>query len=89
MMGLFKRTKPKDVNTERLQILLDMFEYPHLLELCTDVIKKSPEMLVNERLERIEYLEFIWAQYRKGTVTFPQVMDFAVERGIVPKDFFD
>ncbi|MDE1828949.1 MAG: hypothetical protein KGI25_01370 [Thaumarchaeota archaeon] len=88
-MGLFGKSKQKDENADKMQILFDRFEYPHLEKLCTDVIKKSPQMTVDERMERTEYVEFIWEQYRKGAVSFQQVMDFAVEQGIVPKEFFD
>lgn len=88
-MGLFGRSKQKDENLEKLKILFDRFEYPHLEKLCTDVIKKSPQMLQNERMERTEYLEFIWEQYKKGTLSFQQVSDFAVAQGIVKKEFFD
>lgn len=88
-MGLFGKSKQKDANVDKLTALLDKFEYPHLEKLCTDVIKKSPEMMKDERMERTEYLEFIWSQYRKGTVSFQQVMDFATSEGIVSKDFFD
>ncbi len=88
-MGLFGKAKQKDENVERLTALLDKFEYPHLEKLCTDVVKKSPQMMKDERMERTEYLEFIWDQYRKGTVSFQQVMDFATSEGIVSKDFFD
>ncbi len=88
-MGFFGRSRQKDENAERLQILFDKFEYPHLVKLCTDVIKRSPQMVVNERLERTEYIEFIWEQYRKGTVSFQQVFDFATSQGIVAKNFFD
>ena len=88
-MGLFGKAKQKDENVERLSALLDKFEYPHLEKLCTDVMKKSPQMMKNERMERTEYLEFIWDQYKKGTMSFQQVMDFAASEGIVPKDFFD
>jgi hypothetical protein len=88
-MGLFGRAKQKDENVERLTVLLDIFEYPHLEKLCTDVMKKSPQMTKNERMERTEYLEFIWDQYKKGTMTFQQIMDFATSQGIASKDFFD
>ena len=88
-MGLFGKAKQKDKNVEQLKILFDKFEYPHLEKLCTDVIKRSPQLLENERLERTEYLEFIWEQYKKGNVNFQQVMDFATNQGIVPKDYFD
>ncbi len=88
-MGLFGKAKQKDENVERLTALLDKFEYPHLEKLCTDVVKKSPQMMKDERMERTEYLEFIWDQYRKGTVSFQQVMDYATSEGIVSKDFFD
>lgn len=85
-MGLFG--KQKDKNADKLQALFDRFEYPHLEKLCTDVMKKSPQMRVDERLERTEYVEFVWEQYKKGAVSFEQVMDFAVSQGLVPKDFF-
>ncbi|HJT09654.1 MAG TPA: hypothetical protein VJ771_02615 [Candidatus Nitrosotalea sp.] len=88
-MGLFGKAKQKDANVARLTALLDKFEYPHLEKLCTDVIKKSPQMMKDERMERTEYLEFIWGQYQKGIVSFQQVMDFATSEGIVSKDFFD
>src|SRR5574340_834784 len=88
-MGLFGKAKQKDENVERLKTLFDKFEYPHLEKLCTDVIKISPQLLGNERLERTQYLEFIWEQYKKGSISFQQVMDFATAQGIVPKDFFD
>lgn len=88
-MGLFGRAKQKDENTGKLQILLDRFEYPHLEALCADVIKRSPQVPHNERLERMEYVEYVWDQYKKGAFTFQQVMDFAVSQGIVQKDFFE
>ncbi|MDE1763145.1 MAG: hypothetical protein KGH88_02740 [Thaumarchaeota archaeon] len=88
-MGLFGKAKQKDENAERLTALLDKFEYPHLEKLCTDVMKKSPQMTKNERMERTEYLEFIWDQYKKGTLNFQQVMDFATSQEIVSKDFFE
>ncbi len=88
-MGLFGKTKEKDKNVERLQALFDRFEYPHLAKLCTDVIKRTPTSVDGERIERTQYVEFIWEQYRKGAMNFQQVMDFATSQGIVPKDFFD
>ncbi len=88
-MGFFGKAKQKDKNVEQLKILFDKFEYPHLEKLCADVIKRSPKLLENERLERTEYLEFIWEQYKKGNVNFQQVVDFATNQGIVPKDYFD
>lgn len=88
-MGLFGKAKQKDDNAEKLTALLDKFEYPHLEKLCTDIMKKSPQMMKDERMERTEYLEFIWDQYRKGAVNFQQVMDFATSQGIVSKDFFE
>lgn len=88
-MGLFGRSKQKDENAAKLQVLFDRFEYPHLEKLCKDVMKNSPQMTVDERLERTEYVEFVWEQYRKGVLSFQQVMDFAVSQGLVPKDFFD
>ncbi len=88
-MGLFGRAKQKDENLEKLKILFDRFEYPHLEKLCTDVIKQTPQVPQNERLERVEYLEFVWDQYKKGAFTFQQAMDFAVSQGIIQKDFFE
>ncbi len=88
-MGLFGKAKQKDENVERLKALLDKFEYQHLEKLCTDVIKKPPQMTGNERMERTQYLEFIWVKYKKGELAFQQVMDFATSQQIVPKDFFD
>ncbi|MGI0046033.1 MAG: hypothetical protein ACREBB_02430 [Nitrosotalea sp.] len=88
-MGLFGKAKQKDVNVERLQALFDRFDYPHLEKLCTDVIKISPTSSGGERIERTQYLEFIWEQYRKGAMNFQQVMDFATSQNIVQKDFFD
>ncbi|HJU14105.1 MAG TPA: hypothetical protein VJ792_06565 [Candidatus Nitrosotalea sp.] len=88
-MGLFGRAKQKDENLEKLNILFDRFDYPHLEKLCVDLIKKSPQMRENERLERTEYVEFIWDQYKKGILSFQQVLDFAVAQGIIDKDFFD
>lgn len=88
-MGLFGRSKQKDENIAKLQSLLDRFEYQNLEKLCSDVIKQTPQMVVDERMERTEYLEFIWEQYKKGAVSFQQVMDFATSQGIVSKDFFD
>lgn len=88
-MGLFGKAKPKDENVEKLNAIFDKFEYPHLEKLCIDVIKKSPKSPDGEHPERIQYLEFIWEQYKKGIVTFQQVEDFAVNQQIIPKDFFD
>ncbi len=88
-MGLFGKAKQKDKNVDQLKILFDKFEYPHLEKLCTDVIKRTPQLLADERLERTQYLEFIWEQYKKGIVNFQQIMDFATSQGIVSKDFFD
>lgn len=88
-MGLFGKAKQKDKNIERMQALLDRFEYLYLAKLCSDVIKKSPKSVPGERIERTQYLEFIWEQYRTNAVNFQQVMDFATNEGIVPKDFFD
>ena len=88
-MGLFGRSKQRDENIDRLRELFDKFDYPHLEKLCEDVIKRTPQMLGDERLEKIQYLEFVWEQYRKGALSFQQVMDFAASQGIVPKDYFD
>ncbi len=88
-MGLFGKAKQKDVNVEKLRAIFDRFEYPHLEKLCVDVIKKSPKSSGGEHPERIQYLEFIWEQYKKGMMTFQQVEDFAVTQQIIPKDFFD
>lgn len=88
-MGLFGKAKPKDENVEKLSVIFDKFEYPHLEKLCVDVIKKSPKSPSGEHPERIQYLEFIWEQYKKGIVTFQQVEDFAINEQIIPKGFFD
>ena len=88
-MGLFGRAKQKDENLDKLKILLDRFEYPHLEKLCSDVIKRTPQVSQNERMERIEYMEFVWEQYKKGILSFQQVMDFAVSNDIISKDFFE
>lgn len=86
-MGLFRRTKQKDENVESMKALFDKFEYTDLEKLCNEVIGKSPQS--NERLERIELLEFIWENYRKGSLNFQQVKDFAVRQGMIPQNFFD
>ncbi|MDE1727309.1 MAG: hypothetical protein KGH89_08635 [Thaumarchaeota archaeon] len=88
-MGLFGKTKQKDKNVEKLSALFDKFDYPHLEKLCADVIKISPRPPGGEHLERIQYLEFVWEQYKKGTVNFQQIEDFAVSQEIIPKDFFE
>lgn len=88
-MGLFGKAKPKDKNVEKLSAIFDKFEYPHLEKLCVDVIKKSPKSPGGEHPERVQYLEFIWEQYKKGIVTFQQVEDFAINQQIIPKGFFD
>lgn len=88
-MGLFGKTKQKDENVEKLRAIFDRFEYPHLEKLCVDIIKKSPKSPGGEHPERIQYLEFIWEQYKKGVMTFQQVEDFAVAQQIIPKDFFE
>ncbi len=87
-MGLFRRTKQKDENIESMKALFDKFEYTDLEKLCNEVIGKSPQPRT-ERLERIELLEFIWENYRKGNLNFQQVKDFAVRQGIVSQNFFD
>lgn len=88
-MGLFGKAKQKDENIERLKIIFDRFEYPHLEKLCTDVLKKSPQVPGNERLERTQYLEFVWEQYKKGGLSFQQISDFAISQGVISKDFFE
>ena len=87
-MGLFGRTKQKDEKVEQLKALLDKFEFTDLEKLCKEVIGKVPQSS-NERIERIQLLEFIWENYRKGTLNFQQVKDFAVKQGTVPENFFD
>ncbi len=87
-MGLFGRTKQKDEKVELLKALLDKFEFTDLEKLCKEVIGKVPQSS-NERIERIQLLEFIWENYRKGTLNFQQVKDFAVKQGTVPQNFFD
>ena len=87
-MGLFRRSKQKDENIEPLKALFDKFEYTDLEKLCNGVIGKSPQPS-NGRLERIELLEFIWENYRKGSLNFQQVKDFAVKQGTVSQNFFD
>lgn len=87
-MGLFGRTKQKDEKVEQMKALLDKFEFTDLEKLCKEVIGKAPQSS-NERIERIQLLEFIWENYRKGTLNFQQVKDFAVKQGTVPQNFFD
>jgi hypothetical protein len=87
-MGLFGRTKQKDEKVEQLKALLDKFEFTDIEKLCKEVIGKAPQSS-NERIERIQLLEFIWENYRKGTLNFQQVKDFAVKQGTVPQNFFD
>lgn len=87
-MGLFGRTKQKDEKVEQMKALLDKFEFTDLEKLCKEVIGKVPQSS-NERIERIQLLEFIWENYRKGTLNFQQVKDFAVKQGTVPQNFFD
>lgn len=88
-MGLFRKNKQKDENLERLKTILDRFEYQHLEKLCADVLKDSPQIPGSELVERTQYLEFIWEQYRKGKLSFDQVFEFGKNQGIVPNDFFD
>lgn len=88
-MKLFGKSKQKDEDLEKLKTIFDKFEYPNLERLCSDVIKESPQLLGAERLERMQYMEFIWEEYKKGKFTFQQVMDFATAQGIITKDFFD
>lgn len=88
-MGFFGKAKQKDENIEKLRVIFDRFEYPHLEKLCADVIKKSPKSSGGDHPERIQYIEFIWEQYKKGAITFQQVEDFAVNQQIISKDFFD
>lgn len=87
-MGLFRRSKQKDENIESLKALFDKFEYADLEKLCKEVIGKYPQPST-ERLERIELLEFIWENYRKGSLIFDQVKDFAVRQGTIPQNFFE
>ncbi len=87
-MGLFGRAKQKDQNLEQMKALLEKFEYADLERLCKEVIGKLPQS-DNERIERIHLLEFIWDCYKKGTLIFQQVKDFAVKQGTIPVDFFD
>lgn len=87
-MGLFGRAKQKDEKVEQMKALLDKFEFTDLEKLCKEVIGKVPQSS-NERIERIQLLEFIWENYRKGTLNFQQVKDFAVKQGTVPQNFFD
>jgi hypothetical protein len=87
-MGLFRRSKQKDENVEQLKALFDRFEYTDLEKLCKDVIGKFPQSST-ERIERIQILEFIWENYRKGSLNFDQVKDFAVKQGTVSQNFFD
>jgi hypothetical protein len=87
-MGLFGRSKQKDENVEHLKTLFDKFEYADLEKLCKEVIGKTSQSS-NERLERIQLLEFIWENYRKGSLNFQQVKDFAIKQGTIPQNFFD
>lgn len=87
-MGLFGRSKQKDVKVEQLNSLFDKFDYANIEKLCKDVLGKVPQSS-NERPERIQLLEFIWKHYRDGNLNFQQVKEFAIKEGIVSLDFFD
>lgn len=87
-MWLFRRSKQKDEKIEQLKALFDKLEFADLEKLCKEVIGKIPQSN-NERAERIQLLEFIWKNYRKGTLNFEQVKDFAIKQGTVPQNFFD
>jgi len=89
-MGLFGKTKQKDKMIEQLKVLLDRFEFVDLLNLSSEVIgKKLDDVNGEERLERIEILDFIWGNYLKGSINFSQIKDFAIKRNIVTEAFFD
>lgn len=88
-MGLFRRSKQKDENIDKLKILFDRFEYLQLGKLCTDVIGRNLKSEGGEHPEKIQYLDFIWENYRKGVINFEQIRDFAIKQGIASQDFFD
>ncbi len=86
-MGLFGRSKQKDEAEEQLKALFDRFEFTDIEKLCKDLIGKIPQS--NERTERIQLLEFIWENYRKGALNFQQIKDFAIKQGTVSQNFFE
>ena len=87
-MGLFGRSKQKDITVEQLNALFDKFDYTDIEKICKNVIGKSPQS-GSERPERIQLLEFIWKCYKEGNLNFQQVKDFAIKEGIVSQNFFD
>ena len=87
-MGLFGRSKQKDITVEQLNALFDKFDYTDIEKICKNVIGKFPKS-GSERPERIQLLEFIWKHYKEGNLNFQQVKDFAIKEGIVSPTFFD
>lgn len=87
-MGLFGRSKQKDDTVEQLKFLFDKFEFADLETLCVDVIGRKPESK-EERITKVEMLDYIWERYHEGKVNFSQVKEFAIRHGIVGQSFFD
>jgi hypothetical protein len=87
-MGLFGKSKKKDLATDQMKILLDKFEFMDLETFCNDIVKEKP-LLDMEHLSKIQFLEFIWEKYRKGQIQFSQIKEFAINLGIVTENFFE
>lgn len=87
-MGLFGRSKPKDADIDKMRVLLDNFQFADLQSLCTEMLGVQPA-IDKEHLSSIEVLDFIWDQYHKGKIRFPQLKEFALKRHIVSESFFE
>ena len=87
-MGLFGRSKPKDVNVEQMRVLLDNFQFADLQNFCVQILGTKPA-IDQEHLSNIEVLDFIWDQYHKGKMQFSQLKEFALKQHVVEESFFE
>jgi len=87
-MGLFGRSKQKDVNIEQMRVLLDNFQFADLQAFCADILGEKPA-IDQEHLSSTEVLDFIWNRYHKGKIQFSQLKEFALKHGIVAENFFE
>jgi hypothetical protein len=88
VMGLFGRSKPKDVTIEQMRVLLDNFQFADLQNFCTEILGTKPA-IDQEHLSSIEVLDFVWDQYHKGNLQFSQLKEFALKHNIVTESFFE
>lgn len=93
-----KKIEFEEKEMEKIDSLLDKFEYPDLEKLCERILGQKLEgrieededtgRLVRKKPNRREYLDLIWENLKYDELKFSQIQDFALRERIVTPSFF-